>query len=69
MVYIVLLGAVLLLFVIGPRVIVGLIMAAVTCGLLYFIMSLFSGGSGSHGNSSRESDPGDGWHGTGNPHL
>lgn len=54
---------------IGPQLILGI---AFTVGIYYFLYALFkgiTGGSsgGSGGGGSHESDPGDGWHGTGNP--
>jgi len=66
----ILLGIILLS--IGPKLILGIIF---TAGIYYFLYMLFtglfggsscdSGGGGSHD----ESDPGDGWHGTGNPYV
>ena len=59
----------LILLAIGPQLILGIVF---TVGIYYFLYALFkaitgdsSGGSGSGG--SHESNPGDGWHGTGNP--
>lgn len=62
-------GGLLLLFI-APAIIMGLIF---TAGIYYFLyaifMGLFDGNSSSGGSSSLESDPSDGWHGTGNPYI
>ena len=61
----------IILLAIGPQLILGIIF---TAGMYYFLYMLFKGltsgsDSGSGGGSSHESDPGDGWHGTGNPYV
>ena len=65
-------GIILLSF--GPRLILGVIFTAGIYYVLYMVYKAFT--SGSSGGSSRissggydESDPGDGWEGTGNPHV
>jgi len=65
----ILLGIILLS--IGPKLILGIIF---TAGIYWFLYMLFTGlasgsDSGSGDGSSHESDPGDGWHGTGNPYV
>ena len=53
---------------IGPQLILG---AVFTAGIYIFLYMLFKGltgdSGGSGGGGSHESDPGDGWQGTGNP--
>ena len=53
---------------IGPQLILG---AVFTVGIYIFLYMLFKGltgdSGGPGGGGSHESDPGDGWHGTGNP--
>lgn len=61
----------LVLLSIGPQLILGVIF---TVGIYYFLYLIFkgitSGCSGSSGGGgSDESEPGDGWHGTGNPYI
>ena len=61
----------LILLSIGPKLILGMIF---TIGVYYVLYLIFqgitSGSSGSSGGGgSRQSDPGDGWQGTGNPYV
>ena len=61
----------LILLAIGPQLILGIIF---TVGIYYFLYAMFkgitSGSSGEFGGSrSDDSDPGDHWHGTGNPYV
>lgn len=62
----------LLLLSAAPALIMG---SVFTVGIYYFLYILFkafsSGNSGSSGGGggNRESDPCDGWHGTGNPYV
>ena len=53
---------------IGPQLILG---AVFTAGIYIFLYMLFNGltgdSEGSGGGGSHESNPGDGWQGTGNP--
>ena len=60
----------LLILSAAPALIMG---AVFTVGIYYFLYILFkaftSGSSSSSGGGSRESDPCDGWHGTGNPYV
>ncbi len=61
----------LVFLAIGPQLILGI---AFTVGIYYFLYALFKGitsgsSGGSGGGGSHESDPGDGWHGTGNTYV
>ena len=65
-------GIILLSF--GPRLILGVVFTAGIYYVLYMLYKAFtSGNSGGSSHSSSgsydESDPGDGWKGTGNPHV
>ena len=57
---------------IAPQIILVIIF---TLGMYYFVYAVFSGlftsggSGGGGGGSDRGSDPGDHWHGTGNPHM
>ena len=56
---------------IAPQIILGIVFMA---GMYYLVHAVFSGlftsgGSGGGVSSDRGSDPGDHWHGTGNPHM
>ena len=57
---------------IAPQIILGIIF---TLGMYYLVYAVFSGlftsggSGGGGGGSDRGSDPGDHWHGTGNPHM
>ena len=64
----------IILLSVAPRLILGAIFTAGIYYVLYMVYKAFT--SGSSGGSSRsssgsydESDPGDGWEGTGNPHV
>ncbi len=59
----------IILLAIGPQLILGIVF---TVGIYYFLYMLFKGITGDSsggGGGSHGSDPGSGWHGTGNPHM
>ena len=61
----------LLILSAAPALILGVIF---TVGIYYYLYELFKGitsgsSDSSGGGGSSEPDPGDGWHGTGNPYV